>query len=103
MITTMEFFKTDADNIILDLETYWTVQRDKNGKKYINAPFPDKEEILNRYETGLDDPFDELSDYDNLSEQEEKQMIEEQVQRISEVYDMVLKSRTEFENSLNND
>ena len=103
MITTMEFFETDADNIILDLETIWTVQRDKNGKKYISIPFPDKEEILERYINGLDDPFDELSDYDNLSEAEEQQMIEEQVQRISEVYDRVLKSRTEFENSLNND
>ena len=102
MITTREFFETDADNIILDLETIWTVQRDKNGKKYINIPFPDKEEVLESYLNGLDDPFDELSDYDELSEQEEQQMIDEQVQRISNVYDRVLKSRTEFEKSLNN-
>ena len=97
MITTREFFETDADNIILDLETYWTIQRDKNGEKYINVPFPDKEEILERYINGLDDPFDELSDYDDLSDEEIKQLMDEQVQRISEVYDSVLKIRTEFE------
>ena len=77
MITTREFFTSDADNIIQDLETYWTVQRDGNNK-YINVSFPDKEEFLDRYESGLDDPYDELSDYDNISSEEEQQMIQEQ-------------------------
>ena len=103
MITTREFFEIDADNIILDLETIWTVQRDEQRNKYINVPFPDKEEFLSMYENGLDDPFDDLSDYDDISEVEEQQMIEEQINRISEVYDRVLKMRTEFENSLNKD
>lgn len=101
MITTKEFFKIDADNIILDLETYWTIQRDKNGEKYINVPLPDKEKIIKRYIKGLDDPFEELSDYDDLSAEEIKKLMDEQVKRISEVYDMVMRWRAEFENSLN--
>lgn len=96
MITTREFFESDADNIILDLETYWTVQRDGDNK-YINVPFPDKEEFLDRYENGLDDPYDELSDYDNISSEEEQQMIQEQRNRISETYDRVKNIRNEFE------
>ena len=96
MITTREFFETDADNIILDLETFWTVQRD-GSNKYINVPFPSKEDFLDRYETGLDDTFDDLSDYDNISEAEEQQMIQEQKDRISKVYDMVQEIRDKFQ------
>lgn len=96
MITTREFFTSDADNIIQDLETYWTVQRD-GTYKYINIPFPDKEEFLDRYESGLDDPYDELSDYDNISSEEEQQMIQEQKNRISATYDRVKNIRNEFE------
>ena len=95
MITTREFFTSDADNIIQDLETYWTVQRDGNNK-YINVPFPDKEEFLDRYESGLDDPYDELSDYDNISSEEEQQMIQEQKARISNVYNKIQKERETF-------
>lgn len=95
MITTIEFFTSDADNIIQDLETYWTVQRDGNNK-YINVPFPDKEEFLDRYERGLDDPYDELSDYDNISSEEEQQMIQEQKARISNVYNKIQKEREAF-------
>ena len=96
MITTREFFEIDADNIILDLETFWTVQRD-GSNKYINVPFPSKEDFLDRYETGLDDTFDDLSDYDNISEAEEQQMIQEQKDRISKVYDMVQEIRDKFQ------
>ena len=95
MITTREFFTSDADNIIQDLETYWTVQRDGNNK-YINVPFPDKEEFLDRYERGLDDPYDELADYDNISSDEEQQMIQEQKARISNVYNKIQKEREAF-------
>lgn len=95
MITTREFFTSDADNIIQDLETYWTVQRDGNNK-YINVSFPDKEEFLDRYESGLDDPYDELSDYDNISSEEEQQMIQEQKARISNVYNKIQKEREAF-------
>ena len=95
MITTREFFTSDADNIIQDLETYQTVQRDGNNK-YINVPFPDKEEFLDRYESGLDDPYDELSDYDNISSEEEQQMIQEQKARISNVYNKIQKEREAF-------
>ena len=99
MITTKEFFENDADNIIQDLETYWTVQCDGKNK-YINVPFPNKEEFLKRYESGLDDPYDELSDYDNISSDEEQQLIQEQKNRISATYDIVKNIRNEFKERL---
>lgn len=98
MITTREFFENDADNIIMDLETYWTVQRDGTNK-YINVPFPTKEDFLDRYETGLDDPYDELSDIDSISTEEQQQMIQEQKDRISKTYDIVKDIRDKFEKS----
>ena len=98
MITTREFFENDADNIILDLETFWSIQREGN-KKYINVPFPSKEDFLERYEAGLDDPYDELSDIDSISTEEEQQMIQEQKDRISKTYDIVKDIRDKFEKS----
>lgn len=98
MITTREFFENDADNIILDLETFWNIQREGN-KKYINVPFPSKEDFLERYEAGLDDPYDELSDIDSISTEEEQQMIQEQKDRISKTYDIVKDIRDKFEKS----
>lgn len=98
MITTKEFFENDADNIILDLETFWSIQREGN-KKYINVPFPSKEDFLERYEAGLDDPYDELSDIDSISTEEEQQMIQEQKDRISKTYDIVKDIRDKFEKS----
>ena len=98
MITTREFFENDADNIILDLETFWSIQRDGTNK-YINVPFPSKEDFLDRYETGLDDPYDELSDIDSISTEEEQQMIQEQKDRISKTYDIVKDIRDKFEKS----
>lgn len=96
MITTKEFFENDADNIIFDLETFWTIQRD-GEYKYINSPFPSKDEFLKRYETGLDDPYDDLSDYDDISVEEEQKMIDEQKERISKVYDRISEIRKKFE------
>ena len=98
MITTREFFENDADNIILDLETFWSIQREGN-KKYINVPFPSKEDFLERYEAGLDDPYDELSDIDSISTEEEQEMIQEQKDRISKTYDIVKDIRDKFEKS----
>ena len=98
MITTREFFENDADNIILDLETFWSIQREGN-KKYINVPFPSIEDFLERYEAGLDDPYDELSDIDSISTEEEQQMIQEQKDRISKTYDIVKDIRDKFEKS----
>ena len=95
MITTREFFENDADNIILDLETIWSIQREGN-KKYIKEPFPSKEDFLERYEAGLDDPYDELSDIDSISTEEEQQMIQEQKAHISNVYNKIQKEREAF-------
>lgn len=80
----------------MDLETFWTVQRD-GINKYINVPFPTKEDFFERYEAGLDDPYDELSDIDLISIEEQQQLIHEQKDRISKSYDIVKDIRDKFE------
>lgn len=39
---------------------------------------PNKEELLDKYEAGLDAPYEDLSDIDNLSDEEQSAMITEQ-------------------------
>ena len=99
MVTTKEFLKTDADNIINDLETFWTVQRD-GANKYVRVPFPVLEEILEGYVNGLDDPWDDLSDWDDIPEDVKHQMIKEQKDRICKAYKVVQDIRIEFQDSI---
>lgn len=99
MITIEEFYKNDADNIILDLETYWTVQRD-GLDKYIRVPFPILEELLESYENGLKDPYDDLADEDDMTGEEKLRMIVEQKERITKAYYVVQDIRNKFEEQL---
>lgn len=85
MITTREFFEHDAEDIINNLESIYSVQREESNK-YLFEPFPSKEELLDKYEAGLDAPYEDLSDIDNLSDEEQSAMITEYKKRISNVY-----------------
>ncbi len=94
---TQDFFEKEADNIIEDLCSFWSVQKDENGKKYLNCPFKSKEEFLDDYESATYDLIEELEDYEQISEKKEREMLEEQRERISTVYDSVLRERKEME------
>ena len=60
MITTREFFFFFSEDIINNLESIYSVQR-KESNKYLFEPFPSKEELLDKYEAGLDAPYEDLS------------------------------------------
>lgn len=100
-MTTREFFEADANNIIDDLWQYWSIQRDSDGTKYIRTPFESKEDFLDRYENGLDDPWEELTDIDELTDAEINTMIQEQKNLIAEAYDKVLAIREQFSREYN--
>ena len=53
MITTREFFEHDAEDIINNIESIYSVQREESNK-YLFEPFPSKDELLDKYEAGLD-------------------------------------------------
>lgn len=55
MITTREFFEHDAEDIINNIESIYSVQREESNK-YLFEPFPSKDELLDKYEAGLDSP-----------------------------------------------
>ena len=61
MITTREFFEHDAEDIINNIESIYSVQREESNK-YLFEPFPSKDELLDKYEAGLDSPYEDLSD-----------------------------------------
>ena len=84
MITTREFFEHDAEDIINNIESIYSV------------PFPSKDELLDKYEAGLDSPYEDLSDIDNLSDEEQSTIITEQKARISNVYNKIQKEREAF-------
>ena len=74
MITTREFFEHDAEDIINNIESIYSVQREESNK-YLFEPFPSKDELLDKYEAGLDSPYEDLSDIDNLSDEEQSTII----------------------------
>ena len=92
MITTREFFEHDAEDIINNIESIYSVQREESNK-YLFEPFPSKDELLDKYEAGLDSPYEDLSDIDNLSDEEQSTIITEQKARISNVYNKIQKER----------
>ncbi len=94
MITTREFFEHDAEDIINNIESIYSVQRENH--KYLFEPFPSKDELLDKYEAGLDSPYEDLSDIDNLSDEEQSTIITEQKARISNVYNKIQKEREAF-------
>ena len=89
MITTREFFEHDAEDIINNIESIYSVQREESNK-YLFEPFPSKDELLDKYEAGLDE---DLSDIDNLSDEEQSTIITEQKAHISNVYNKIQKER----------
>ena len=95
MITTREFFEHDAEDIINNIESIYSVQREEFNK-YLFEPFPSKDELLDKYEAGLDSPYEDLSGIDNLSDEEQSTIITEQKARISNVYNKIQKERESF-------
>ena len=67
--------------------------KEKNQNKYLFELFPSKDELLDKYEAGLDSPYEDLSDIDNLSDEEQSTIITEQKARISNVYNKIQKER----------
>lgn len=61
---------------------------------------PNKEELLDKYEAGLDAPYEDLSDIDNLSDEEQSAMITEHKKRISNVYNKIQKGRVDADDTL---
>ncbi len=70
--------------------------KEKKANKYLFEPFPSKDELLDKYEAGLDSPYEDLSDIDNLSDEEQSTIITEQKARISNVYNKIQKEREAF-------
>ena len=68
----------------------------KKANKYLFEPFPSKDELLDKYKAGLDSPYEDLSDIDNLSDEEQSTIITEQKARISNVYNKIQKEREAF-------
>ena len=60
------------------------------------AALPHKNIHLDKYEAGLDAPYEDLSDIDNLSDEEQSAMITEYKKRISNVYNKIQKERETF-------
>ena len=95
MITTREFFEHDAEDIINNIESIYSVQRKKQINIFLSH-FQVKMSFLDKYEAGLDSPYEDLSDIDNLSDEEQSTIITEQKARISNVYNKIQKEREAF-------
>ena len=93
---TKEFYDIEKDNIISDLENYWTIQRDsKTNEYYISTPMPTKEDIIDRFLAGIESPYEDLEDYESNIDQW-KHYEEECIKEIEKVYDRIEQTREEF-------
>jgi hypothetical protein len=93
---TKEFIETCTSNITDDLEQYWGVQRDSNGSEYVNSPFKSKEDFLKTYEAELEDPCEELEDYEDLPQEEIDRMEQAGRDEVARIYDCIKSQRKEF-------
>lgn len=102
MISVKEFIETDCNNIIDDLWERYNVQRDSSGSQYLISPFDSLEDILDQFENGLNDPWDDLENDGVWSE--EAAFIEECKANITKAYQEVLERRKQFaaKHELNN-
>lgn len=93
---TKEFYDIEKNNIIIDLENYWTIQRDsKTNEYYINIPFPTKEEIIDRFQAGIESPYEDLEDYESDIDKWNLYEIE-CIKEIENVYNRIEQTRKEF-------
>lgn len=95
-ITLKELYENDANNIIQDLWDIYSVRIDNKGQKYIVSPLPSKEDFFDRFENGIQDPWDDVIDEYDISQEDSEKMMEEFKREISDSYEKVLKSRNEF-------
>ena len=95
MITTREFFEHDAEDIINNIESIYSVQRKKQINIFLSH-FQVKMSFQINTKLGLDSPYEDLSDIDNLSDEEQSTIITEQKARISNVYNKIQKEREAF-------
>lgn len=94
-MTTKEFLTVEADNIINDLIEYWSVQNGVDGR-YVNSPFPDKNDFIYEFETSIDCPYEEIDDAEDVIDVVMQNMIAEEKTRISTAYDKVASARENF-------
>ena len=95
MVSTKEFYEEDAYNLMRDLEIY-RPQHEKNGRSYIISGFPSKEEVMESYEAGLDDPWDDISDEDDITEEMKQKLVSKYKEEIGIAYDDVARVRKKF-------
>lgn len=99
-MTTKEVFEYYADDIIFELETFWSVQRGLTGEcDFVNVPFPKLKDFVERYETSIEsfDGIDEpVTDYHLYTDDMEKDVIAEQIKRIKREWFLVENRRNKF-------
>lgn len=60
MITTREFLNMMLKTLLITLKAF-IQYKEKNQINIFFEPFPSKEELLDKYEAGLDAPYEDLS------------------------------------------
>lgn len=91
-MTIQEFYETVRDNYLQDLD-FFRVKKDSSGEKYISTPIISKENLIDRIENEINDPWEDIED---CSEEEETRLLEEVKADILAEYERVLSSRKEF-------
>ncbi len=91
-MTLKEFYEQVSDNYSEELNFY-RVQRDSSGERYIRVPILSKENLIERIEAEIDDPWEDIEEYED---EEEKELLEILKNEVIAEYDRIILIRKEF-------
>lgn len=93
---TLEYYEERAELYANDIWERYGIQREKSGKRFIYTPFPTREESIESFVTDLDEIFEELEDFEELTMEEDKKLVEEASKIVAAAWDRVAAIRKEF-------
>ena len=93
---TLEYYKERAELYAYDIWERYSIQTEKSGKNFIYSPFPTKEDSIESFVADLDEIFEELEDFDELTMEEDKKLVEEAAEIVAAAWDRVAAIRKEF-------
>lgn len=92
-MTIQEFYENVRENYLRDITERYGAQKDNNGKEYLIVPIDSKDELLDRLEQEISDPWEEIEPF---TDEEDKILFEKVKKEVLETYERYINIRKNF-------
>lgn len=92
-----DFYDQVRDNCLMNLNNYKIQKDSSTGERYINTPIPTMRGIIEMIEAELNDPWEEIEDFDEVEDSNLTDIITDDILK---EYDRIIIKRKEFMESL---